>query len=87
MWQVVGVDEEHRFRGWTEAADTYRAMVRGWVDTHRPAGGDAAVITAVDGLARGESHHLVLDDPGGGTAEFRIGWESAPVGAGHFTAC
>lgn len=94
MWLVSGVDEEHRFRDWTEAADYYRAMVHGWTGAHGDADG---LDRAVDELAVGQSHETVF--PGSGTdgddaeptergpVTFRIGWEVPQAGLGVITAC
>lgn len=81
MWLVTGVDEEHRFRTWTEAVDYYRKMVGDWVAAH---GGSIDV----DDLQTGASHDAVFPDPDGhGTVRFRMGWETPRVGLDHFTAC
>ena len=79
MWLVSGVDEEHRFRTWTEAVAFYRLIVGDWVAAH---GGAADV----DDLATGTSHNTALPGPDG-SVEFRIGWEAPRVGLDHFTAC
>lgn len=93
MWLVTGVDEEHRFREWGEAADYYRRMVRGWLAAH---GDDDAVIRALAELPTGASHQAVLadtdadTDTGDGEArrvEFSLGWEVPRVGLDHYTAC
>jgi hypothetical protein len=84
MWLVSGVDEEHRFREWTEAVGFYRQMVGDWIRAH---GDSDGVARSVDDLAMGQSHHVVFTDPAGGTVEFRMGWETARVGLDHFTAC
>jgi hypothetical protein len=85
MWLVSGVDEEHRFREWTEAVGFYRLMVGDWVRAHGDADGVAG---SLDELEMGQSHEAVFVDPEtGGKVEFRIGWENANVGLDHFTAC
>ncbi len=84
MWLVSGVDEEHRFREWSEAVGYYRQMVGDWIGTHGDTGG---VARSLDDLATGESHQAVFADPDGDTVEFRMGWETAQVGLDHYTAC
>lgn len=91
MWLVSGVDEEHRFREWTEAAAFYRQMVGDWIAAHGDSHGGVA--QAVDELRTGQSHQVAFaapeaddSDTDGGPA-FQLGWERAHVGLDHYTAC
>jgi hypothetical protein len=85
MWLVSGVDEEHRFREWTEAIGFYRQMVGDWVRMH---GDTDGVGRSVEELALGESHEAEFPDPeNGGTVQFSLSWETARVGLDHYTAC
>ena len=85
MWLVSGVDEEHRFREWTEAVGFYRQMVGDWIGAH---GDTDGIARSVEELALGQSHRAVFPDPeSGGTVAFSVGWETARVGLDHYTAC
>lgn len=89
MWLVNGVDEEHRFREWTEAASFYRQMVGDWIAAHGDSHGGVA--KALDELRTGESHQVTFAAPEdvstNGEVEFQLGWETLHVGLDHYTAC
>jgi hypothetical protein len=84
MWLVTGIDEEHRFRDWVEAADFYRQIVGDWVAAH----GDAPA-GIVDDLPPGASHEVEFPagDAGGQVVRFRLAWETHGGRMEHFVAC
>ncbi|GAY07575.1 hypothetical protein [Pseudonocardia sp. N23] len=92
MWLVCGIDEEHRFREWDEAAGYHRLMVGDWVARH---GDPAGAAGPLDGLAVGQSSTITFPDPepgpddGGdaGTVEFSLTWERARAGLEVIGAC
>lgn len=86
MWLVEGEDEEHRFRGWDEAATWYHTLVAGFVAA---LGEDDRPSAALPSLVPGQSHETTFaHGPDQSTAAvFRLGWERPRVGNDHFTAC
>ena len=85
MWLVSGVDEEHRFRTWTEAVEFYRQLVGDWVDAH---GGAEQARRRLDDLPTGSSDDTVFPDRDeGGMVTFSMSWEAPQIGLGHDTAC
>jgi hypothetical protein len=86
MWLVTGIDEEHRFPDWREAAGFYRQIVGDWVAAHSQAG---TPVAALDDLRQGGSHEIEFPaaDGGGGRATFRLVWDPAGGRTDHFVAC
>jgi hypothetical protein len=86
MWLVTGIDEEHRFPDWREAAGFYRQIVGDWVTAHGQAGAPVAVL---DDLRQGGSHEIEFPaaDGSGDRATFRLVWDPAGGRTDHFVAC
>jgi hypothetical protein len=87
MWLVSGIDEEHRFREWTEAARFYRQIVEEWVAAHDDVSGDQADV--VNDLPPGGSQQVefTAGDSGGEKVRFRLAWETNNGRTDHFVAC
>jgi len=85
MWLVTGIDEEHRFPDWRDAAGFYRQIVEDWVTAHGgPADGRARVL---DDLRQGGSHEIEFPADDGGRARFRLVWDATGGRTDHFVAC
>ncbi|MGD9989704.1 hypothetical protein [Pseudonocardia sp.] len=86
MWLVRGIDEEHRFREWDEAAGYHRLMVGDWIARH---GDDAGAACALDRLAVGRSSTITFPIPGtdATTVEFSLTWDRARAGLEVIGAC
>ncbi|RTL69647.1 MAG: hypothetical protein EKK42_05930 [Pseudonocardiaceae bacterium] len=86
MWLVCGIDEEHRFREWDEAAGYHRLMVGDWVARH---GDDTGAASSLAGLAVGQSSTITFPDPerDATTVEFSLTWERARAGLEVIGAC
>jgi hypothetical protein len=87
MWLVTGIDEEHRFPDWREAAGFYRQIVGDWVAAHGGSPDGRAVV--LDGLRQGGSHEIEFPagDGSGGRAQFRLAWDPGGGRTDHFVAC
>jgi uncharacterized protein YndB with AHSA1/START domain len=85
MWLVSGIDEEHRFPDWTDAAQFYRQIVADWVAAH----GDADQSVAVHELRPGSSQEVefAAADGNGEKVRFRLEWETHGGRMDHFVAC
>jgi hypothetical protein len=86
MWLVSGIDEEHRFPHWADAAQFYRQIVEEWVAAHG-VGGEQAVI--VDDLRPGGSQEIEFPaaDGSGEKVRFRLAWDAGGSRVDHFVAC
>ena len=75
MWLGCGIDEEHRFREWDEAADYHRLMV--------------GAASSLAGRAVGQSSTITFPDPDrdAATVEFSLTWERARAGLEVIGAC
>ncbi len=82
MWLVSGIDEEHRFREWADAAAFYRQIVEEWVAAH---GGDRAGI--VDDLRLGDTQQIELPAEHGEKVRFGLTWDAGGGRVDHFVAC
>ena len=87
MWLVTGIDEEHRFREWTDAAKFYRQIVEDWIATHGEADSDQA--ETVKNLRLGDSQQIdfTAEDCCREKVRFRLTWEAGGGRADHFVAC
>lgn len=83
MWLVTGIDEEHRFPDWVDAAAFYRRIVGDWVTAH----GDAAQAGIVDDLRPGGSQEVEFADGSGGKVRFALAWDIGGGRTDHFVAC
>jgi hypothetical protein len=81
MWLVSGIDEEHRFREWADAAAFYRQIVEDWV----AANGGAA--EGVDDLRPGDSQQIQFSAGSGEKVRFGLTWEVGGGRMDHFVAC
>jgi hypothetical protein len=91
MWLVSGIDEEHRFPRWTEAADFYRQIVGDWVAAHEDPDTAAAreLATSLHDLPLGQAHQVGFPSGSDGAeaVRFELSWEVPTVGLDHYTAC
>jgi hypothetical protein len=83
MWLVTGIDEEHRFPDWVDAAAFYRQIVEDWVAAH----GDTAQAGIVDDLRPGGSQEVELADERGEKVRFALLWDVGGGRTDHFVAC
>ncbi|GAA0922717.1 hypothetical protein [Pseudonocardia zijingensis] len=87
MWLVSGIDEEHRFPDWRDAAAFYRQIVGDWVAAHGDPGTDVREDVLGD-LRQGGTHEVEFpagDD--GRPARFRLSWDARGGRTDHFVAC
>lgn len=87
MWLVSGIDEEHRFPEWADAARFYRQIVEDWVAANGGTGRERA--QALDELQPGDSQQIELAVEGGHGEKARFGlvWEVAGGRTDQFVAC
>jgi hypothetical protein len=88
MWLVTGIDEEHRFPDWVDAAAFYRQIVEDWVAAY--GAGDQAGIVAgiVRELPPGGTQEVELEAPDGGEmVRFALTWDVGGGRTDHFVAC
>jgi len=87
MWLVSGIDEEHRFPEWTEAAEFYRQIVKDWITANGDAGDVQAEI--INDLRTGDSQQIefAAGDGSGEKVRFRLTWEVHGGRMEHFVAC
>jgi hypothetical protein len=83
MWLVTGIDEEHRFPDWVDAAAFYRQIVEDWVAAH----GDTAQAGILDDLQPGGSQEVELADGSGEKVRFALAWDVGGGRTDHFVAC
>lgn len=83
MWLVTGIDEEHRFPDWREAAGFYRQIVGDWAAAHGRPPSDL-----LSDLRQGGSHEIEFGTADGdGRARFRLSWDATRGRTDHFVAC